>query len=540
VARDLLQSAAFFNTDRRVVTEYVTNSMEYVDEGTTPIINVTLDSRGHKIVISDNGRGMSHEGLQNFFLMHGENLDRKRGRGLRGLFGTGKSAAFGIADVLRLTTTRDGRRWRVELSRMAIQGMASDAPIPVLELERGTQSDEPNGTIVEIEGIHLRTLDQAGIIRHIERNLGGWTKAAQIFVNGHQCEFQEPASVESSRFTPDPNKYPRIAGCELVVRVSPVPLEPDDVGVSITSGGVLLERTLGGNERRPMADLLFGQIEVPALQSDSSPIAAFDQSRSLRLNPENPIVQEILEFVGGRVDEVRRELLRREKARRASDDAKAWDERAKEIERVINADFIELRSRLTRSKARSRGDAPSLGGNAPAGEPELVEGGDIPSEVIEPVGGPGSSGEGGNGEAEPPRKLGPRLEESPEGPVSAAPSPNSARGGARRGGFSVEFKPMGVEEKRAAFVREGRVIYVNLDHPQLVAARGGAASPHLTLRRLAYEIAFTEYAIALASEFAANDEYVEVTDPIVDIRESINRLASKAAHLYSPAGADEV
>jgi hypothetical protein len=73
----------------------------------------------------------------------------------------------------------------------------------------------------------------------------------------------------------------------------------------------------------------------------------------------------------------------------------------------------------------------------------------------------------------------------------------------------------------------------------LVAARGGATSPHQVLRRLAYEIAFTEYAIALASEFAANDEYIEVTDPIVDIRESINRLASKAAALFAPAGAAE-
>lgn len=540
VARDLLQTAALFKTDRAVVTEYVANSMEYVDEGTIPTINVSLDSRGRKITISDNGRGMDRVGLQNFFLMHGENLDRKRGRGRRGLFGTGKSAAFGIADVLRLSTTKGGRRWKVELSREAIRGMASDAPIPVREIERGVPSDEPNGTVVEIEGIHLRHLDQAGIIRHIERNLAGWSRAAQIFVNGHECEFQEPVSVESSQFTADPAHYPLIAGCELVVRVSPVPLESDEVGVSITSGGVLFERTLGGNEGRAMADVLFGQVEVPALQADSSPIPAFDQSRSLRLNPENPIVREILEFVGSRVDEVRRELLRREKERRASEDARAWDERAKEIERIINADFTELRGRLTRSKARSRGEAPSTGGEAPGGEPALIEGGDIPSEVAEPVGGPGSSGQDRDGGGEPPPKLGPKLEETPDGSVGAVPSATSTRGGSTRGGFSVEFKPMGPEEKRASFSREGRVIYVNLDHAQLVAARGGAASPHQALRRLAYEIAFTEYAIALASEFANNDEYIEVSQPIVEIRTCINRLASKAADLFRPAGADEV
>lgn len=540
VARDLLQTAALFKTDRAVVTEYVANSMEYVDEGAIPIVNVVLDSRGRRITISDNGRGMDHEGLRNFFLMHGENLDRKRGRGRRGLFGTGKSAAFGIADILRLSTTKDGRRWKVELSREAIQSMASDAPIPVLEIERGVPSDEPNGTVVEIEGIHLRHLDQAGIIRHIERNLAGWSRAAQIFVNGHQCEFQEPMSVESFQFTPDPAHYPLIAGCELVVRVSPVPLEPDEIGVSITSGGVLLERTLSGNEGRPMADLLFGQLEVAALQSDGSPIPAFDQSRSLRLNPENPIVRETYEFIGSRVDEVRRDLFRRDRERRASEEARAWHERAKEIERIINADFTELRGRLSRSKARARGEAPSTGGEAPAGEPALTEGGDIPSEIAGPVGGPGSNGQGGDGSGGPPRKLGPKFDEAPDGSVGASRSATSTQGGGKRGGFSVEFKPMGPEEKRASFSREGRVIYVNLDHPQLVAARGGAALPHQALRRLAYEIAFTEYAIALASELANNDEYIEVSEPIVEIRTCINRLASKAAGLFSPSSGDEV
>ena len=48
--------------------------------------------------------------------MHGENIDRKAGRPGRGRFGTGKSAAFGIGDVLRLTTVRNGKRSKVELT----------------------------------------------------------------------------------------------------------------------------------------------------------------------------------------------------------------------------------------------------------------------------------------------------------------------------------------------------------------------------------------------------------------------------------------
>lgn len=53
-----------------------------------------LDARQKRITIEDNGRGMDWAGLGNFFVMHGENVDREAGRPGRGRFGTGKSAAF--------------------------------------------------------------------------------------------------------------------------------------------------------------------------------------------------------------------------------------------------------------------------------------------------------------------------------------------------------------------------------------------------------------------------------------------------------------
>jgi HSP90 family molecular chaperone len=110
VGRDLLQNAALFKTDKLVIWEYVLNGLQYVDAGTNPTVHVRLDSKARKVRISDNGRGMTLDGLQNFFVMHGENLDRKAGTPGRGRFGTGKSAAFGIGDLLRVTSVRDSRR----------------------------------------------------------------------------------------------------------------------------------------------------------------------------------------------------------------------------------------------------------------------------------------------------------------------------------------------------------------------------------------------------------------------------------------------
>ena len=103
----------------------------------------------------------------------------------------------------------------------------------------------------------------------------------------------------------------------------------------------------------------------------------------------------------------------------------------------------------------------------------------------------------------------------------------------RRGGFTIEFDHQGQESDRATYVAEKRTIYVNLDHPQIATALQGRDPEDPVFRRLAYEVAFAEYAIAVASELDNRGEYIDASDPIVDIRETINRVARSAASLYS-------
>src|SRR5262249_25676632 len=110
VARDLLQTAAVFKTDKQVVWEYVSNSLQYSQPGRPARVEVTVQPRLKKISIADNGRGMDWAGLQNFWMLHGENQDRLMGRPGRGRFGTGKAAAFGIAGVLRVTSIKDAHK----------------------------------------------------------------------------------------------------------------------------------------------------------------------------------------------------------------------------------------------------------------------------------------------------------------------------------------------------------------------------------------------------------------------------------------------
>ena len=84
---------------------------------------------------------------------------------------------------------------------------------------------------------------------------------------------------------------------------------------------------------------------------------------------------------------------------------------------------------------------------------------------------------------------------------------------------------MGAESQRGLTAPE-RTIYINLDHPQIEAAgEVQAQSKSPTFKRLSYQVAFSEYSIALAQEMVAHGEFYDLTDPIVEIRDTLNPIA---------------
>lgn len=533
VARDLLQNAAVFKTDRLVVWEYVSNGLQYVDVNCNPVVRVTLDSKSKRIVIADNGRGMDWSGLQNFFVMHGENVDRKEGRPGRGRFGTGKSAAFGIAQTLRVTTIRNGLLTCVQLNRSDIDAMGSEDPIPVHTLSKESPTTKSNGTEVAIEGIALRSLDQAGVIRYVERHLARWPRDSRVYVNNHECEVSEPPVAEETEYSPEGALRERLGHATLRLKVSKAPLDEEFLGVAIFSNGVWHETTLAGSEGRPMAQYIFGEIDVPALDDDKSTIPPFDLTRSMRLNASNDIVQALYAFVGLHVEETRKRLVDQDRERRAEEDVQKLADQAEGIANVINSDFDDFKKRLAKVKAEAPGSVDPIAVESAEGEDDFLSlGGDESAVIVDETGGTGAAGNSASGGAEP-RDLGVTLEKDPENgqPIGKTErkSPDKKR---PRGGFRVEFKNMGADSHRAQYAREVRTIYINLDHPQLVSARRGQAVEEVVFRRLAYEVAFSEYAIALASELDARGEYFDPSDPIFEIRATIDRVARRGATLY--------
>lgn len=537
VPRDLLQTAAILGNERKVVWEYVSNSLQYIDEGTSPEVRVMLNSRKKRIVVEDNGRGMDWDGLQHYFTMHGENIERKLGKGGRGQFGTGTSAAFGIAERLRVTTVRNGKRSKVQLSRRDIESVDSGGNIPVETIECEISTMEPNGTIVEIEGIYLkRSLNRAAVIKYVESHLARWAdRNVEVYVNNQKCEHKEPAIYYTRKFRPEDELRDKLGNVELEIKVGTSIVDEEIRGIGIYSKGVLHEITLAGNAGREMSKFIFGDIDVPKLAEDDSPISPFHVTRDMTLNIDNELVKAIHTFVGQKVELVCRELQKEDRERRATEEAKKLAQQANEIAEIINEDFVDFRQRLVRARAKAQASTGFDAGPEMQGDSEqdiLALGSEVPADIVAPTGEPGSEGGERTG-GEEPRTLGPEVAPgSPEAKKRGRPAGGKGGRSATRGGFGVDFRQLGPDEHRAKFERAERMIYINTDHPQLVAAKGSHSVEDPVFMRLAYEVAFSEYAIALARELG-QFEFMEISDVLFDVRDTLNRITRKAAHLYS-------
>ncbi|HEY0625717.1 MAG TPA: ATP-binding protein [Allosphingosinicella sp.] len=534
VARDLLQSADLFRHPERVVWEYVANGLEYSDSGVQPLVRVAIQSNPKRVVISDNGRGMDRGGLVQFFTMHAENQDRLSGRPGRGFFGTGKSAAFAIANVLRIATVKNGKRSVVELRRSDLEEASSGDPVPVRELAIEAPVSLPNGTTVTIEDFRITKLNRSDIIKAVERHLRHWGRGVRVEVDGLEVEPHVPPISFTEKHVFSKDEFEHLEGCELVLHVSKAPLLEEDRGVAILANGTLHETTLGTAKGKPMSQYIFGELEVPALAQPYKGVAAFDMSRSGQLNPENEIVLATYAGISRHVEALRQRLVESEKQRKSAEEAEKLQAQADEIARLINQDYADYSKRFRpvptggsgatdlRPSSKSHGEGEEV--FLPEGEEPAVEVNEdiVPIEPQDNTIGP------------EPREPTPKVE--PADPEAADTTGHTERRAPSKrhptGGFTVQFRENGSEAARAFYERETRTIFINLDHPQVQAAKGDAEVDEPNFKRLSYEIAFTEYAIGFAQENATNNYYTDFYEPLFDMRDRIDSLARKAANVF--------
>lgn len=542
VARDFLQNAAYFNTLPKVVWEYVSNSLDNPKDDIPVTVSVDLlPMKPKSLQIADNGIGMSRTDLVQFFQMHGENAQKKKGKRVRGRFGTGKSAAFGIANTIIIDTVHNRIRNVVKLTRDAIEGASHGSSFPVEELvidEAIDPLEREDGTTIQISNFIDTRFNFEQTITYIERHLGRYKSRATVIINGHNCKFREPASVRDFTFSSPPDVAKRIGDIELIIKVAPTPLEKDFNGIDILSYGIWHETTLAGIENKEQANRLFGEVEVPKLEDFNGPIPAFDNTRNNQLNRANPLVIVLLAWISSEVETVRKILIEEERERKRSEQFKRLEERSREIEGILNDDFIDILDQYALAK-RVSARKTSAFLTTPGSDGEVIpEEGSEESrwQVTGHSRGKGSKGTQPPGEGETPRIGGPSLIEGSQlgSPKDVLKSEDNKGAKKRRGIFTIEWTEGSPEENRSEYQKDTRTIYINLNHPQVSSAlkASGGSVDSRQFKEIIYEIAVVEYALSVQYERAETEE-VDPHDALFEVGSIINRVTRKITQLLS-------
>jgi hypothetical protein len=536
VGRDVLSTAGSFGNVPKVVAEYVSNSIDARVNGHA--VNVKVTKRrsygATRIVIEDDASGMDSDDLRRFFYMHGENDARRRGRTVRGVFGTGKAAAFGIGSSLQVETIRDGHKWVVRLDKAELEAAVRDKRKPRPEiLDNGSETTAANGTTIIIDGVS-KGADERRIIKELQRRLGRHLLAHNVIVFDHRAELVEPTPKRTWTFAAkDDPALAALVGSDVVCTVNAAQNTVEDElrGVIVTAKDFPVAQVLGTGDQ---AARIFGHSDVPALDADTSTPGPYTDARDLTLNEDNAIAGPLATWLRRCLAEAAGELGAEERElRRRAQDA-ALRNAASRMEAVLNrhfqGEFRKARNPLGEVGTKITGLVPDEDGN-------LVRPGDgFAGYDIPPTENPEGSPEPGS-VTEPPPHTDPTEDPEPgphprerdpfgEGrgePLGQSEEPHRRR---RSGGFKIDFENAGDTAMRSRYLESELMILVNLDHPELAAAhRDGDTA---LFRMLAFEAAAQEYSFATANVRIEEDN-IDPFDTVQYIRTTMESLTRDVA-----------
>ena len=368
VGRDVLTTASSFGSVPKVIAEYVSNSIDAGDD--SQAVNVNISKRrayGHtRVVINDDASGMNGDDLRRFFYMHHENEARRRGRATRGVFGTGKAAAFGIGSSLQVETCRDSKKWVVRLEKRELEDAVKQKRKPKPEvLEDGSPTSEPNGTSIIIDGLDKAT-DEKKIINELQRRLGRHLAIHNVVVFGTKAVLAEPAAKRIWPF--ESKEDPAIAAiigdvtCEIKAAIA-TPVDEGIRGIIVTANGFPVAQITANGD---YATRIYGSCDVPALEQDTSTPGPYTDNRDLTLNEDNATAGPLATWLRSCLAEVVAELAAddRDQRRKAQDAAlrNAADRMEAVLNRHYQGEFRKTRTQQGEAGTRTMTVRPDEGG----------------------------------------------------------------------------------------------------------------------------------------------------------------------------------
>jgi hypothetical protein len=495
------------------------------------------------VVVEEDASGMDAEDLRRVFYMHAENEARRRGRTVRGVFGTGKAAAFGIGSSLQVETVRNGLKWVVRLEKTELQAAVRDRrkPLPTV-IEDGTPTRAANGTVIIIDGV-TKPADERRIIKELERRLGRHLQAHNVVVFNRRAELAEPMAQRTWTFAAsDKPAIAEIIGIDVVCTINAAQTSVDDElrGVIVTAHDFPVAQILGSGD---YAARLFGHASVPALESDTSIPGPYSDSRDLTLNEDNTIAGPLAGWLRNCLAEAASDLATADRElRRQAQDA-ALRNAASRMEAVLNRHFHgefhkprnpigDLGTKITGLDAGENGDLVYPGNgfagyDIPPTPPHPESERDAQQDTNE------LTDQEPTTETKPSTATSPQLRDrDPFGEGRGQPIGQNEEPRRRRaGGFSIAFEHAGQAAPRSRYLESELLIVVNLEHPELAAAyKDGDSS---LFRMLAFDAAAQEYSYATAYLRIDEDPSIDASDIVEYVRSTMDSLTRDVAEVVS-------
>jgi hypothetical protein len=537
VARDVLGTAGSFGSLPKVVAEYVTNSIDARVNGTPVTVTISKGRYGGKtrITISDDASGMNDEDLRRFFFMHAENAARRGGRKVRGRFGTGKAAAFGIGTSLQIETRQDGRQWRVRLDKDELGAAVEENRKPRPEvLADGDATSKPNGTDIYIDGI-TRQVDERRIASELRKRLGRQLEAHPVVLFNTRVVTEEPRSVREWAFRSADHAVGAVIGAEVECIVNAASTSVDDAirGVVITANDfpVAQLELVGDYGAR-----IFGRCDVPALEDDDTVPGPYTDARDMALNEENVTAGPLAAWIRECLATVTSELSAEERERRAAARDQALRNAASKMEAVLNrhyqGEFHRTRSRAGDVGARPGPVTPDTDGDDVHPNPDGTSGYDILSGEPRPNGDtpavPDTPENDSSERSSRSRDHDPLGEGRGDSAMTSEQTPTRRRSG----GFSIEWDNAGRDAPRSNYIESELTILINLDHPEIAAAYSAGDNSPL-FRMLVFEAAAQEYCYATAYQQLEEDPSMDGSDTVQYVRTTIDLLTRDVADVVA-------
>ncbi|MDO8462345.1 MAG: ATP-binding protein [Deltaproteobacteria bacterium] len=557
IKRAILDAANAFGSLAKVCEEYLTNSIDAFEtivhdhpekelDRRQCKIEITIDNKDSKLRFVDEHQlmGMSQDVLfKSFFNLHGENISRKRSIFVRGKYGTGKTAAFGIgAEELIVDTISNGKRNKIRALKKDL--LAGNTNL-ISEIVDQSTSDTA-GTVIEIKSVKPKYISERSIEsakKHIQKLLGYRLDMYNIVLvirardgeeRAEKLTYEPPTAVYEKIYEPS-NPLKKFTGnTKLIIRRSADPLSEDVRGISITSNGYPREITLFGLEREKFADRFFGEWEIPSLDTYEGDNPPFLSTRELKLNRENELVKLLFDFGKEIISQEIKDFAQDERQRKQDEDTKKLSNIAEELSTILDEDFKQYDS-VEKSGDGRRKEAPcedgGAGGQSPHSDGELdgfsTSGnvGIIDSAKGLPVTGE-TEGQGIDADTTSSKDQRTAEESSQADKLGRRIRYKNA---AARGGFRIKFEHLNHNEWMAK--GNGKMITVNLDAEPIKTHLGFCYDmvENPQFRMFAYSVAIDEYCKYCIYTQADNDEFFE--EPGGVAREVSTELLSKKKRL---------